>query len=325
MALSDDARRMVAENLREAWKRYVAVAGLALAILPVYELASALISSFLLRLAAVAGTIFLLVVAFLLYFMLRSLRRAYAALPPDAPTHRHLAEILGKFFGVQKKAYTIDCTVRADGSSSSTHDVELVAHANQITQIEYRSTTPSVPEGVTGRLEINAVARKDSGVDISAQVLRQDGRECYWSLNFAPALKPGQTIAYRFHQNTVPGAFSRSQEEMTGRGLECEFYSVLVTYPTDKLTVCVAFEKEISPLKMSYDVWLGNGRVRHMAEYAKIETQREFVSDRDQEDRIYGKLEIQYPIHGLRYVLTWLPPVRPHATRLDSGPQPTGY
>ena len=138
-------------------------------------------------------------------------------------------------------------------------------------------------------------------------MIRADQRQCYWNINFVPALKEGQVVSYRYRQKTLPGAFARSLQEMRAHNLEYEFFSNHVTYPTEKLQIRVTFAPEITPRRIGYDVWLGSGRTRHMGEYARVQTDRDFESNRDADNKVYGQLQVAYPIQGLRYVITWVP------------------
>ena len=52
---------------------------------------------------------------------------------------------------------------------------------------------------------------------------------------------------------------------------------------------------------------MGTGKVRHLDEYIRIH-QNNFFKDEIKHDAVYIELDIMYPIHGLVYVLTWIPP-----------------
>ncbi len=308
MELPENARRLLGENLRERWKKYAAFFGILLAWIPVYEVAGEIVNRKLYKVLITVGVYFVAGLGFLIYFMYSSLRAAYTKLGPEEPTHRHLSELSGKFFGVVKKEDVVSFEVLADGSSRSTNDVRLMAYTRNLTQIEYTSSLPSVPDDVEGSVEISMEPQQHSDVKITFEVIRTEKRACYWSINFVPALRPGEVVSYRYHQKAVPGSFATNVNEMKARGLEVESYSRCVTYPTERLQIRVAFERGIEPVRMHYDVWLGRGRVRHMPEYIRIETTNSFVTGYDEDGRIYCGMQISHPIQGLRYVVTWIPP-----------------
>jgi hypothetical protein len=302
-------KRLIKENVTEAWKRYVAVAGLFIAWYPVYKIVDVFWHEKSVPWKSVATAIIYAVfgTVFLIYFLYKSLSDAYQKIGPEIPTHKQLTELNGKFFGLQKKVHTINSVLRVDGSSETTQDVTLLALAKQISQIEYSCSAPSVPTGVTGKIEISAQPRQDSGVMITPQVLRQDKNQCFWCLNFVPTLVPNKVIAYRYRQITVPKAFAVDLDELHARGQNEETYAVRVTYPTEELQLKLEFPKSKTPQKISYDVWMGLGRVRHMEEYVRVHTEDSFTSGRAVDDIVCAELNIMYPIQGLRYAIVWTP------------------
>ena len=157
MQLKDDAIRVLRENLTGATAKVAAVGTIALAWLGPYKAADYLgVEKVRYRLLAVAGFYLVGGIAIVILFLARSLHQAYERLGPGVPSQKALAELAGKFFGVEKKLVSDECIVFADGSSLSVVDITLYAHAPQVRQIEHISTTPSAPEGEAGNLEISA-------------------------------------------------------------------------------------------------------------------------------------------------------------------------
>jgi hypothetical protein len=303
--LTEDAKRLLRENLSSTWQKSVAFALFVLTILPVMGVALKENLPLSVKLKVSFGVLIAAFLIYLLYFLSYSLRRAYLFVPESVPAHRHLADILSLLFGLRKTSLAIECTISADGSSKTTYDVSLLAVAKGITQIEYVSTTPTLPDGCA-ELEPQFVSTK-SGVTMRVEILKRTSRECFWAVNFSPELKPGHAVEYRHVLASPAKTFAVTAEEMQSRKLALESYSTMVTYPTDSLRIRVTFDGGAKPWNVLHDVWLGRGRVRHLAEYSRVVEEKAFTTDTDENGRLYGEILLNYPIHGLRYVVTWTP------------------
>ncbi len=304
-----DAGRVLRENLKSSYARVGTAIGVALAWLGPYKAADYLgVTDRRDKILIVIAFYVVAGIALVITFLIRSLRWAYAKIGPDDPTEKALSKLAAKFLGVEKELFVSEVCILADGSSSSVNDVTLVAHAKQITKVEYLSSTPSLPEDVQGKYEVSAEPHHQSGVKIIPEVLRSTARECFWSINFIPDLRQGTRVHYRFRTKSLPKTFAKTTEELKQRDMEKEHYSQLVTYPTARLRLHVSYDREVEPQNIHYDVWLGRGGVQHVAEYIRISQNNFFSTGVDEDGRMYGELDVHYPIHGLRYVLTWKPP-----------------
>ena len=303
--LTEDAKRLLRENLSATWQKSVAGALFILALLPVMGVALKEGLPLATKFKVTFSVLIVALVVYLLYFLVFSLRKAYLFVPESVPKHRHLADVLSSLFGLRKTRLAIECTVGVDGSSKTTYDVNLLAVEKGITQIEYVSTTPTLPDGCP-ELEPHFVSTK-SGITMRVEILKRTSRECFWAVTFSPELKPGNAVEYRHLLTSPPKTFAVSAEEMQGRKLASESYSTLVTYPTDCLRIRVTFDGGAKPWHVLHDVWLGRGRVRHLAEYSRVVEEKAFTTDTDENGSLYGEILLNYPIHGLRYVVTWVP------------------
>jgi hypothetical protein len=308
MAFSDDAKRILTENLRNAYAKVGTAVVIALAWLGPYEAAEHLgVPGIWYKLLVVAAFYLIAGVCVIIVFLYRSVRQAYEKLGPEVPTQKILTEVAAKFIGVQKQTFSNEVCILADGSSEGVSDVTLTALANQIRRIEYISATPSVPNHVEGRLEVTTEPRHDGGVKIFHEILHSTPRECFWSINFVPDLRRDKTVNYRYKQKCLPHSFSLNVEEMNQRNLDMEHYSQQITYPTARFRLRVAFTSELNAEGIDYDVWLGRGGIRHMGEYIRVSNQNFFTTGVDNDNRLYGELDVLYPIQGLRYVIRWRP------------------
>lgn len=306
MKFTEDAKRLLRENLDETWQKSLAVALFILAALPVMGVVAKESLPLTSKVEYASAVLAAALVIYLLYFLVYSLRRAYRLVPETTPAHRHLADILSSLFGLRKTSLALACTIKVDGSSETIYDVELMAETKGITQIEYLSSAPSLPDG-SGEFSPQFISSTSGGITMTVEILKNANRQCFWAVDFSPELKPRQAVKYRHRLSSPSKTFAVSAEEMETRKLSYESYSTLVAYPTDHLCIRVTFDAGTKPSKMAPDVWLGLGRVRHLAEYARIINETSFTNDKDSNGNLYGELLLKYPIHGLRYVVTWVP------------------
>jgi hypothetical protein len=300
MAFSDDAKRVLRENLHQAWLKVAAVVAIALAWLPSWEATEYLgITKFWYKVLAVSIFYFIAGTSIVIIFLARSVKDAYERLGPEIPTEKALTELASKFVGVQKSSFKCFVVVSQDGSSDSINDVVLTAFTKPFRKIEYISTTPSLPDGIEGKLEVSAEPRHEGGVRISQQILRSTPRECSWSINFTPDLRPGASVTYRFKQKTLPHSFAFDMDELKRRGdHRQEHFSQNITYPTANYTLRVAFAPELHPESIEYDVWLGRGGVRHLTEFSRVSDKDLFRTGIDEDNRVYGELVFHIQFRG---------------------------
>jgi hypothetical protein len=303
---TEDAKRLLLDNLRETWQKAIAFVLLALAVFPVIGVTLKESLPFAEKVQYICGIVGTVLLIYLLYFLVFSLRRAYGLVPADRSLHSHLADTLAALIGLRKTELSISSVVARDGSSVTTYDIRLLSKTKGITQVEYVSSAPSLPDGCDP-LTPELVAGQASGVTMNVQVLRRTDRECIWAVNFSPALAVGREIRYRHLVRSPAKTFAVTFKEMQSYRLPCESYATMIAYPTDQLRIRVTFDGGLKPTKVQHDVWYGRGRVRHMAEYARIIEIGAFTNSQDEDGKLYGELVMPYPIHGLRYVITWEP------------------
>ncbi len=306
MHFTDDAARLLRDNLRSTYAKVAAAAAVLLAWTAPFKAAEYLgIESKSHRWLAVCAFYAVLAIVTLVAFLIRSLRQAYERLGPGVPSQKALADLAAKFIGVEKQVMIDECQIHADGSSVSVNDVTLFAHTHRVTKLEQTSSTPSAPEVTNGSLDVKAEARRDRDMRITSEILRQTSKQCFWSINFLPELRKGNSAQFRYRITTASGSFARSLEEMKSRGLDREHYSHQISVPTAQFTVKLTFDDEITDL--SYDVWLGRGGLRHFEEYVRVAQSDYFSTGLDADGKLFGQLCVSYPVYGLRYVITWKP------------------
>ena len=304
--LGEDIRRLFKDNFERTWQKYVVFLGLLLPFLAVvglsvsdkFPIGTKLVFSGLSLLAAV--------LLYFFYFLIYSVRKTYRLLPPDHPSHKYVVDSLAKLFGLRKTDLKIHCVISEDGSSISTYNVHLRAEANQITQVEYLSTAPTLPDGADGDTDVKFIRSESGPGDIRVEMLRKTKAESFWAINFTPGLSAGQSVKYLQEVRTPSKTFALTPEDLKARKLDFESYSMQVNYPTDKLVMRVTFFRGASVSRVTHDAWYGRGRVRHMNEYSRIIKEESFTTGLE-DGKLYGELEIPFPIHGLKYVIRWEP------------------
>lgn len=222
-------------------------------------------------------------------------------------THHYLAELDAKHFGLQRKVYTISSHLENDGSFLSKHSTKLLAYGDRIDKIEHHQAAYSMPPS-EGVITIDAEEKYSDEIKIIPNMKRQTYNKCYWELSFIPALQQGKELKYSYEVKLLPGSFAMDHKTMIQRNLNFEYAATTISYPTEAFQRKVIFPKNFIPTNLGYDVWLGDAQVRHTKEYIRIEQEHFFRKGVDEDECLYIELHIHHPIHGLKYVLLWVPP-----------------
>ncbi|MFZ2384978.1 MAG: hypothetical protein WBE75_02070 [Candidatus Omnitrophota bacterium] len=224
---------------------------------------------------------------------------------PPKEDHHYLQELDAKFYGISRKILYLETELFDLGYAISKHSIDMCSTTDKIYSIEHSTSLPSIPEGGK-QIDLQCPEQLIDGVRLRPTIISHKHNKLFWKLNFLPSLPSGKRIKYSYTERSPNGAFAMTKKELEARGLLWESFSMRISYPTEDYKHKLIFPAGFEPIEYDYDVWLGEGRVQHVEEIHRI---REFWRvGRENDGRMYIEMSIKHPIHGLIYVLKWIPP-----------------
>lgn len=217
----------------------------------------------------------------------------------------YLQELDAKFFGLSRIIHKNDCELRNGGYLIHSCQTQLRATADNIDSIEHFASNPHIVS--EEKIGIDAGKVRAEGVELIPEVIQQKSDSLFWKMRFIPSLKKGQKVEYYYTTTGSKESFAMDFEEMKKRGLNREFMSMRISYPTEHFIYKLTFPEKFRPDSYGYEVWLGEGKVLHKNEVARIGEEK-FFQDFMEGNKLVLELKIKHPIHGLIYALVWIPP-----------------
>lgn len=316
--------RALAETITHSHRLWLGAIGVVLGWLGVYKGLEALVDTeylglkngfvdrnkFLLSL----GIYFVALSILAFIILLRALARAYAKvdayeplLNPDGSVSapKYSTELDAKRFGLKQIFDIAECEITSEGIGRTTRYRKILGLRRQIEQIEIQTHSLSSPDDLQGSIRLQLKPSKNRSTRIEPVELLRTKNKCVWTLNFVPSLKENEELEVSYEIESRVGTFAMTEEEMFKRNMPFEYRSVLIQYPTEEFTARTIFPPDFIPTKLTYDVWLGEGRSRHFEEYERM---RDGWTDSMRGNQLIGELTVSYPIRGLRYIIYWIPP-----------------
>lgn len=222
-------------------------------------------------------------------------------------TLHYLQTLDSKYFGLSRKLHIVKSFLQKDGSLKQRCETKLVATTERVDSIEHYSKTSPFSHGDKKiQLEANNTMHNNT-IQLIPEIVKQEKDSLFWKYRFVPSLKINEAIKYGYTIESLPDSFAMNYSELEKRKLRKEFVTVRISYPTEHFIFSMTFPVGFNPQNTGYEVWLGEGQVIHRLEMARIEQSNYFSDGRDGQ-QLFIELKIKHPIHGLIYVLTWMPP-----------------
>jgi hypothetical protein len=218
-------------------------------------------------------------------------------------TVKYLTSLLGEQYGFCRTLYQVNYDVRADGSAVITYEENLRILNADLPGIEHHTSIPSEPERIVGQFRITAQS-KGTEVEISPKLILTTPTRLFYQLLFTPPLKPGANIRYAYRVDCPQGTFLDSEQALYQRSLPFDYISSKISYPTERFEISVSFPETWRIERMRSDVWMGDARLELRKEAQRVA--EELEAEKNQ-NALFLRLRIAYPILGLKYVISWIP------------------
>jgi hypothetical protein len=250
------------------------------------------------------ATVSLLVVG--IYFAFVILRK-FLVLSREEDVYRHNATR----YGVGYDTISVEWAIREDGSAQVRREVEVEAFS-EIIELD---TFLLLPEAVGHNhkdIDVISVRSLTTGWDVVITRSQEKTGALSAVLAISPPLRKNDRIAYELVESLPVGlyAIDLKEEELKNRKTSYDYSGWNVNRPSRRLSLRVYFPEGMKPLIYA-------GEVRYASASPGLPSDRR---QHDEENRLSGpqvikpipehyglKLDIDYPMIGLIYIIRWQP------------------
>ncbi len=195
-----------------------------------------------------------------------------------------------------------------DGGGATMRQSMTVAAVNQAVQrLEHRISLYTNDDPNAGDKIIVPKTLHSPGRSVTVERLRLIlGRVGIYQLFFEPKIDQGTKASIEPFEVTLPnGTYAMSLAALK----EAEEYtSVASQYPMDSVRLEVLFPEHFVPRKIDFDVWCGDAKLPHAREKQRILSHGYLTDGRGPDGLWHAVLQVPFPLVGLRYAITWIPP-----------------
>jgi len=225
-------------------------------------------------------------------------------------THEQIYLINSLFFGMNKDNYTVEAEIPdLQGGKITNFGFDIRAVDQNVERIEYHYRIPEYDKDPPDNIGIELLTKKYRQYSINLIPISKEVRKVLYAIEIVPELKKGESIPISSKLISPKGTFAMTLEELKNKNMLIEYSNIRIDYPTNLLKYRLLFPPNYIPKQPGFDVWFGDGKVRHLKEYARILNNPEFFNQGIDisENRFLLCFNIPFPLQGLYYSFRWLP------------------
>ena len=232
-------------------------------------------------------------------------------------------------YGIGYDDLDIECLIHQDGSATVTRRVDVEAFS-QIDKLDTYLVIPEAPlEGETWDIDLLQVRSLFPGMEVALAYVKEAQGRLSALLTIRPPLIRGQQVQYEMREELPERLYGigLTEEEQSKRKTPYDYFGWTISRPTKRLRLRVFFPERLTPEGHGLEVRYASAAPGIPSETFQLEEQRRLGRpslDGPQADRFSLKLEVEYPMTGLVYILRWEPltPVTGKKRRLPSRDHP---
>jgi len=220
----------------------------------------------------------------------------------------YLCQLLGEQYGFVRTKYHVGYEIGEDGSATVKTMEALRSINAPIQGVEHYTAVLTSLEDTLGKFRVSLSERYSgtSNIKVLPKLILSTPNRLYFQLLFEPSIMVGKELEYVYEVNNPPSTFVRSQEELVKRGLPYDYISMKIAYPTEEFAMKITFPLGLDIDQVSFDVWMGDARLRLDKEYQRLKNGAALIVRRQGQNQI-AELVVKYPILDLKYAVTWRP------------------
>ncbi|MBK8904205.1 MAG: hypothetical protein IPM53_23700 [Anaerolineaceae bacterium] len=215
-------------------------------------------------------------------------------------------------YGVGYKFMDIDFVIHKDGSATITRTITIEAFS-EIDRLDTYLLIPERSESGESRVIDSPKVESLTGdriVDFTEKK-SSDTQQLSALLTISPALKSGEIMQYRMIESLPVGlyAINCSPEEYNARTKKSDYAGWNVSRPSKELSLKVHFPEFFKPTVFSSEVRYASASI-FPAERIQHEEKNRLtpkLSLSPQGDHYIFRLDVEFPMTGLIYILSWQP------------------
>jgi len=232
-------------------------------------------------------------------------------------TDEDVYQRMAKRYGLGYGNLQVECRIKADGSAEVQREVTVEAFS----VIDQLDTFLLVPEpDLAGReaRTIDRVRLRSLADERSVTLMHSRSKEGILSttIGIFPPLKEGEILTYELTEKLPLGLYAVDEQTLAKRNTPYDYFGWNINRPTRKLSMRIYFPSSVMP-DINSD---GYGvEVRYAAAAPGLFSQRQQYEEQKRLKRplLVGpegkqclKLDVDYPMIGLIYILRWQPLVK---------------
>lgn len=229
--------------------------------------------------------------------------RATLGEPPHTP--EVLFDGVASSYGAAKDMYSVVTEILADGSSDSVISQTVRAVSYPVDRLEYTysvtSLHPTIGEGVS----VSEVATSPGHIVSMRPVTTPSSTKSFF-IWFEPPIKVGDTVSLTFRRASPPHTYVLEEKDLHP-GQSYEFSRQEISFPTRILSRKLVFPLGYSAADIILEATVGRTEMIHRAETARLIDNDCLRYGVQSDGRMVIEFRVDYPIHGLRYIVHWRP------------------
>jgi len=230
-------------------------------------------------------------------------------------TDEEVFDYLVTRYGIGYTQLDIQCSIGADGSAFITRDVELIARSN-LENLDFVLLNPANRDGSWNVPSIRQIHSATTGRKVEIIQEHADAGRQSSLMQISPPLQAGDSFRYSVKEQLPEKfySFSESIDELQSSKEKGELFGLSdyfgwnINRPTRQLNLEISFPDGWVPADDGSKVLYATASSFPSTREQNEEAQRlryDRVSSNN--NRYQIKLESQYPMIGLIYIITWLP------------------
>lgn len=258
---------------------------------------------------------FLLIISIIvvacLILLVRSYRRAllasvkdYEILQRRYDDKKFLHEAISLNYGIVKDRYAVTTQIHPDGSADAIVDQIVRAVSHPVEHIEYSYKIPTHTEDIGSRITLTEETRVPGHIVTVRSIFKQP-RSNHFEIHFAPPIDVHESVQFVLARHSPVGTFTMDPEQLPANQ-PWEYSRQRISYPTKLLRCRLIFPSGYKAEQIQVAASYGIAGVVHRHETARLMKENCLRYEEEGESFVI-KLNVEYPIHGLMYLVQWRP------------------